>query len=387
MDAKTMLQRESFTDVLYKTIAHYFKTVHNIDVTITKNRLCNSKKMYIYYLPLFVSGFPVTRGMRKFLYSEYNVRGSWLKYFIGKFGVFVITHSFGLFASDSFYISSENKIPNYFISPCNRTIRFYNFDKNHVDCIVKNGYKSDYLHNQVKFRLGANYTFIPQIMENGETWYRERIMYGNALARVRDEQVYQKSITDTMKYLKQLVQDTMIEKDSLNYYHELKQEINRLLDNLLVGCESRKIVELLLYPYLEKLFNKYTMKILVSISHGDLQSGNIWVTRDGDTIIYDWETVGIRSIWFDPAVFFWHLHRGAFSADFDKLIRNDNSIFINDPNREYNKSEKKIISSVILLEDLIFHLSEAEQLYDGYSKSRAENVLASLSLYLNRRIN
>ena len=184
MDIESMLNREPFYEILVRSIEDYYRIVEEKTVSISFLKTDRYlKKIFLYYKPSFISEKFLTKDVRDFLYSEYNIRGNLIRFLIGKIGVFILTHSYGLLAIKKLYLYCSGGLPNQqiFISPCNRSIRFYNFQKGYVDCIVKNGYSNAYMQNQLKFRLNYRRSYIPEILISGERWYREKIMYGNPL--------------------------------------------------------------------------------------------------------------------------------------------------------------------------------------------------------------
>ncbi|PKM71553.1 MAG: hypothetical protein CVU91_13280 [Firmicutes bacterium HGW-Firmicutes-16] len=230
MNISAMLEREPFYNVLFKTTSSYFRQVHGVEVNVGFNKTGDCKKLYLYCLPSFIAGEKITKGMREFLYSEYNIRGSLLKYLIGKLGVFAVTISHGLAANKRFYIEPSEAVKKpIFILPCNRSIRFYDFENDYVDCMVKESYRADFMENQMRFRLSNDYFFVPKVIEYGYRWYRERIMHGNPLARVRNQAAYRKGTADALAYMGVIAKDTIQYVDCGEYVRGLRDNISSML--------------------------------------------------------------------------------------------------------------------------------------------------------------
>ena len=52
----------------------------------------------------------------------------------------------------------------------------------------------------------------------------------------------------------------------------------------------------------QKVANTTDMRVSIAMTHGDLQTGNIYIDEENDkAYIIDWETVKKRSIWYDAA--------------------------------------------------------------------------------------
>lgn len=388
MNTKTMFEREDFFPVLFDSIRKYFFEVHNLDITITKNKQPDSTKFYLYYIPLFASAFPMSNGMKEFLYSEYNIRGSLIKYLAGKIGVFAITHSFGIGAYSSFYVNSNQDIvKNIFISPCNRTIRFYNFVENYVDCIAKAGYGIDFLRNQLMARKKYQYDFVPKVLDSGESWYRESIMHGNALARVRDMEKYQSCLEIAVSDIQFMAKDTLEYKDSLRYYIQLKEEVRKAVEQLGIA-ENNGYFDLIegFFSRHDPVFENNHFNIPLCLSHGDVQEGNIWVHVDGSVTIYDWETAKFRSVWYDPVTLFYRMHGGMEYTQLLGLMKEDTRYLLCDPCKSYSDDKKQMIAVILVIEDFIFNISEALQLQGNYPRKRANEVFDKFQGIMKRGV-
>lgn len=379
MNTKTMLERENFIEVLTATVKKYYRQVHDAEVELTEHFRPGAVKLYLYMVPLFLSRFPLSKGAKEFLYSEYNIRGSILKYIIGKLGVFSITNSFGIGAAKKLYLTvPEGVSTSLFISPCNRSIRFYDFEADTVDCILKEGYGGEFLNNQLDFRMGCSYSFVPRVLERGSDWYRERIMHGHALARVRSRQLYERSLNTALSYIAALAADTREFTDALTYSAELTDRLAGLCEGLTGAAADAARSALRRARQLQVS----EMSVPTCISHGDLQAGNIWVSHSEEVILYDWETCARRSVWYDPVTLFCGL-RTLRSEPLRQRLQEDPRWLYNDPGKDYSPAELWTISELVELEDLIFRLSEARQLTALYSEKRSAEVL---STYAKRRM-
>ena len=359
-----MLERENFTEVLTATIKKYYWQVHDVEAEVSTKKFPGAVAFYLYMTPLFLSRFPMTAGAKEFLYSEYNIRGSLIKYLIGKVGVFAVSNSYGLGAAKKLYIRVPEGISTaLFISPCNRTVRFYDFEADTVDCILKDGYKADFLENQLDFRMNCQYPFVPKVLKKGNDWYRERIMHGHALARVRDEEVFEASLQMALSHIATLASDSLEMIDANVYVSELVRKLEGLCGSIPVWEKVRKI-------------QMPIFSVPICMSHGDLQAGNIWVTNAGEVILYDWETCARRSVWYDPITFFCGLRSASRIPILERLKGNKNWL-CNDPQKSYAEDQLIAISQLVALEDLLFQLQEANQLTEPYIEKRAAEVLAA----------
>lgn len=372
MNTKTMLARENFIEVLIATVKKYYRQVHGAEVELTQHKRPGAVTLHLYMVPLFLSRFPLPKQAKELLYSEYNIRGNFLKYLIGKAGVFAITNSFGFGAAKKLYLTAPKGVnTSLFISPCNRTIRFYDFQTDTVDCILKDGYQGDFLNNQLDFRMTCHYPFVPKVLERGADWYRERIMHGHALARVRDTRLYERSLHTAVSFVSTLAEDTRDTVNAQAYICQLTEKLSALCADI-TGTAAEAQAALAKARNIEIP----DLTVPTCISHGDLQTGNIWVSNSGEVILYDWETCARRSVWYDPVTLYCGLRSGS-SEPLAVRLQTDDRWLCNDPNKHYSSQQIEAISRLVELEDLIFQLQEARQLTKPYQESRGAEVLAA----------
>ncbi len=387
MDANSMIKREPFYEILKTTTNEYGKTVYNEDIAFSQKPANGKKKMHFFMVHSFLSTLPVSKSTRKALYSEYNIRGSKIKYLLGKIGVFLITHSGSIFSKDKFYFSKASKaLKNVMITPCNRSIRYFHFDLGYVDCVVKDMYRNTYMQNQLQFRLQEKYSFVPKITAYGDRWYREDIMYGNALARVTDNAEYLRAQKVAIGFIKQMADDTLNNANAKYYFSELEKNYFNIIN--IFSKELAKELSFLgekLFGVSRALLDTTDITIPVVLSHGDLQAGNIWVGSDKRVTIYDWETVKLRSVWFDPATLFLKLHSSNFIDNFDNLIINDDRIFVNDTKKDYSEQDKKIIAMCVYIENILFYLDDIAQLPVEYSENICQDYVQSMKIDFQKR--
>ena len=221
-----------------------------------------------------------------------------------------------------------------------------------------NGGKLKYFDNEERFRISSNYDFVPSITDYGVNWYRELILDGQALARVKNVEQYKKSRNEVIGYLKIMVDDSLKYVEATSYSKEL---VNRISYLSKIAKEKKHIkngnVIIDTAIKASKIINESIEIIPVALSHGDLQDGNIWFdNKNNRTLILDWETNDYRSIWYDPSVLILSTRRhGAVYNMFTHIDNNKSAILINDKKTDYNM---KGVFAVYLLEDIIFYLED-----------------------------
>lgn len=371
-----MVVREDFYWILADTVTEYYRLVFRRDIVFSYEKTNGLEKLYINGKLGFIARFPAPSGVRKFLLAEYNIRGSRLKYLAGKAIAWLVGSFPQLGKVRSAYITADVFGKNTFISPQNRSIRFFDYDAMTVDCIMKSGFTSKYFSNQLAFRKKYQYNFMIPLLDSGDKWFRESILTGHPLARITNEALYQKAMADALAGISQLAEDTITYEESAVYIQTLLSKIKILLEeatqrkHITYGTETLQMAQ-----RKAELCMAYPMQIPLCMSHGDFQSGNIWVDQNGKTWIYDWETVGKRSVWYDSAVLCYSLRRAYGWQQFynEKLPA---VICTCDPQKTRTAEEFNIIKSVIFLEDILFYLEDmlelpedwGSQIYDGFAK-------------------
>lgn len=377
MDLRTIVKREDFISIFIDTTERYYRDVLKNEIKIFQKPVRGAKCLCINFLPSFIATFPASNGMKEALYGEFNIRGSKLKYLLGKFLVFSSIVSRGIFAWEKLWIySAEKRVVDFYCSPCNRTIRYFDFENDVVDCVIKTGYNTELMENQLSFRKEYNYEFVPQIIAEGTGWYREAIMHGHALARVTSEMEYLQAKVEAIKKLGILVRDTLRICTVDVYIEIMSRQVELLmkkLDSMISKDTKSRLIKLI--TIIEAQLCKSSIQIPVALSHGDFQAGNIWVNKNGSIIIYDWETSAVRSVWYDPATLLLNLRNSIESFSLKRRIIQEDCYLVNDPRKIYSQEEKKIIYTIIVLEDFIFQLTELSQRMFGCAEASLQDII------------
>jgi hypothetical protein len=361
MKIDAMIKRENFYSINEKTLENYFKNVYGLELQISTGKPLDYSKIVIYpKINAIVTRTP-SKLVLKYVFSEFNVRNNLRKFILGKLYTGFCLYSFGLLATKTLKFHKQSPVrDNILIWPCNRKIRIFDFENMFVDSIVKEGFTKKYFNKELTFRLSSNYHFVPAILKNGENWYREGILPGQPLARLSDNYQFGKSCDDAIIYMKTIVEDTIVYIDTVGYINKLLDNIIELLilakvkKNILTGDSINQIAKLCAIKAKD-----LPLKIPYALSHGDLQSGNLWVdTNSSQTYIIDWETNDFRSIWYDPATLLLSTRRNNGVLN---MVNNCNSsevkkaVLINDSFKDYNM---KAVMGLLVLEDIVFYLQD-----------------------------
>lgn len=368
MDLASMLQREDFFTLFFPTVEKYFREALNTEIKfsfVTDKEKCN---MVIKPRLSAVSSVYISKRAREFYYSEWNIRKSFLKNCAAKAYVFLMTRTGHKFSQYKFKMLPEpDSIYDLIIAPNNRSIRIFDYGKGVVGCIIKEGFTDKFFNNQIDFRKNYHYDFILPMICYEKNWFQEPIMHGHPLARISNKKLYDRAIKDSLKDICILAKDTLQYEASVEYISKLFEKIKRMI----VDAENEKGIK---YAQEAKCIAEFAIQeamlfdkaIPTVVSHGDFQSGNIWVDQQEKVWIYDWETVGRRSIWYDTAVLCYSLRRHNGWKD---LIEIESPSYVNLCDVDYSSytfNQYRGIKGIVLLEDLIFYLEDMLELPENW---------------------
>lgn len=365
MNIEQMVLRENIYGIIIITLKYYYKTIYNIDVEIDIKEYNLWDRVVIYpHLGSIMTRLP-KRKILRYLLNEYNIRDNILKYIIAKLYVVGCFFSFGLLAGKALYISNKEVMDNSIaIIPSNRKIRIYNFQTGFVDAIIKDTFTRKYFDNELSFRLDSVYDFIPPIIEHGDDWYREEILPGQPLARIKDEKLYEKYRNQAVKEIKELSSKYIQYENAIIYSEDLYAEILEKMGvakaNKRINCYDM-IIEIARAALAKAVLLEAPLPTVKS--HGDLQSGNIWVDlQHGKTYIIDWETHARRSIWYDCATILMSIRRANRLKEMMDNCETEAvraAVLTNDSRKNYHM---QAVMGIITLEDIMFYLDDMLEL-------------------------
>lgn len=384
MGIEDMLRREDFYKILQETIVDYYAKVRHQFVQCSTTPFENGEELRAFYFGNMVCRAHKPKGARGHLNAELNIRGSLWKYIAGKIIVHYMMLTKTKYSPGVIYLTKGVLGNNELISPQNRSIRVYDFDRQEVDCIIKKGFTEKYFNNQISFRKKYNYDFMVPLIDSGDGWFREPILKGHPLARVTGETKYNKSVEMAVKDIQTLAKDTLEYIPCSNYVPKLIDKAKHLTDN---ARQEKEISSYdycnALLEYVEKELAGVTMNIPTCISHGDFQSGNIWVRNDGKVLLYDWETAGRRSIWYDCTTLLYSLRRDFGWEQFMKEDQPSLSLTC-DPINNRGQEEFDCIKKIVLLEDYLFLIEDMMELPSDWGKRVFDKKIERLSSIITK---
>lgn len=382
-----MLEREDFYKVLQETLIKYYAEVRHKIVNCSYEPFEEGEELRLFSIGSLVCRANKPKGARVFLNAELNVRSSLWKYLAGKILVQYMMITRSAFSPGRFFLTKNALGNNEIISPQNRSIRIFDYDKSQVDCIIKQGFTDKYFNNQIAFRKQYNYDFMVPLIDSGDGWFREPILCGHPLARVTGKSKYQKGIDTAVQYIHKLADDTLEFIPSQEYVSELLTKALRLTEE----AKQKKRIKtynkcLVLLEFVDKGLNNVSMNIPTCMSHGDFQTGNIWMNDDGKVLLYDWETAGRRSVWYDSSTLLYSLRKpeGWFQFMNNKDLANTLPC---DPIKNREEKEFDLIKKIVLLEDFLFLIEDMIELPCDWGNEVFDKKIDNISLTINIKQN
>lgn len=342
MKISEMILREDFYKVNEETLACCY---HDADV---------STELFVYpRINAIITRHPGGK-VRRYLYTEYSIRGHFLKRWLIYLYMFLLFHSGGVFADRR--ISVQGRVENNdLIYPCNRKYRIFHFESNEVAVIVKAGFLADTLQREILFRENSREGYVLPVIKKGDAFYVEKIIDGVPLARILDN--YEKYIEEVLLLIQQLNTSERAVRTVKEYAEELQEKITYNLDAMAQYLRPEERVKVVCISEEMRRKLKKDIKIELGLSHGDLQPGNIWVERETDKIyIIDWESWDIRSTWYDKAVLLCNIRNG------DGIRGLLNNVFVG----LFEKDDYNIVKYIVALEDLLYKVIEVNSLPGEY---------------------
>lgn len=355
-----MLFREDIYGIMEKTLTEYYKDVFDTDVQVKVER-STFKNYYVIYprLGVAMARVPSSKVLRD-IYSQFNVQGNIFRKIAAWGYITLCVMTLGLIGSRSLRINKKAfKDRNVYIMPCNRKIRIFNYRDGYVDAILKVGFSDNNFKNELLYRRNTEFDFIPGIITYGERWYREVIVKGTGLVRM-PEPAYSEKVEEIKVLLKPFYEKNLHYVDALPYSQKLAEHVLNKLPELkeYKHIETTEYVQYVIQKCLETVKERGG-DVPIVVSHGDLQTGNILIDgKTGFVCIYDWETAGERSVWYDMGRFLLYSQRKGKYAYMvnhceEPSVKESLLTFDSDKGRDM-----ELVIAVLILEELVAFADE-----------------------------
>lgn len=348
MKISEMLQRENFYSILPDTINRYagfLRVEPGSAVVVGKGENAN---LYVNERLNAILSRKPSKEVRNYLRTEYTVGGSMLRKVAVAAYLTMASNMVRRNADKGVKLNTSLNLDNILIYPCNKKIRLFDFSSGIVYTVLKDGFPDIYIKRETEFRLNTKADFVPTILNNADGCYAEAIIKnGRPLARIQDAAFVENKKRESLQLLAGLTEKS-ISIQAREYLTGLK---NRCV-KMLAGKEGIKDATSLMVVF-DKLLG-YTDDSTVELvtSHGDFQPGNIWIDSEGKVVIIDWETVKVRSPFYDYAALYCHLRNHGGLQNLCSRVKED-SYLTNVPG-----SSVKTVLTLILAEELEYQTEE-----------------------------
>jgi hypothetical protein len=389
MTISDLQKREKFYNINNKTLEKYFSEIKRLSHRV---KICGSNdtfsinKSYFFVYPKINA--IVTKNnseeVRKYIFKEFSNNPNLLKRFAIYFYTRLLLKSRGMFSDKCISVEPKIKDENsLLIFPGNKKIKIFNFKENYVDSIVKESFIDYCFNKELDFRLNnTKYDFVLGVDRYSNRWYREKIIDGVSLPRISDKNKHKLFKVNVNKLLDLLQEDTKTEIKIGEHVNTLvskiKKESRKLEDKSKKFNFERNLEKFVMY-LVNMIANKKDI-ILLSLSHGDMQEGNVIIRRADEKIfIIDWETWGERTIWYDKLMFNYNLRNiYKFINNFKKYIFDYKNIICKDKNDIFttNLNRRKVIAIIFILEDLLWQIEESNDFPYGIVSNNLEKYFS-----------
>lgn len=345
-----MLAREDFFSILEQTLNENRRIIHATEPVVVKSVGRDCSLFINAQLNSIMSDHP-SEAVMDYLKTEFNVSGNPIRRMMVKGYLYAATTFVELFSQKGIKLHCENGVDmnNILIYPCNKKIRLFDFDNGIVYSMLKRDFPSLYFNRETKFRLEHKAPFIPQILDCTSGCYSERIIKGVPLARIKDENIKARCKEEALKQLLSLtLSDNRIM--AIDYLEELKELTLKQLEQK----PTFKDITTVSCLFDTLLAVEPNEEISLVISHGDLQPGNVWWDmQNGQIIIIDWETVKLRSPFYDYVALYYNLRSGGAEQQVINRIKTSSYLL------EYSPlCSPETIAKIVAAEELAYQTEE-----------------------------
>lgn len=371
MTISDLQRRENFYEINNKTLEKYFSEINRLSHRV---KICGSNdafsinKSYFFVYPKInaIVTKDNSEEVRKYIFKEFSNNPSLLKRFAIYFYTRLLLKSKGKFSDKCISIEPKIKDENsLLIFPGNKKIKIFNFKGNYIDNIIKESFIDHCFNKELDFRLNNKYDFVLGVERYSNRWYREKIIDGVSLPRISDKNKHE-LLKENVNNILDLLQEDKKKKIEIGEHAEKLvckiKKGSRELENKSEKFNFERNLEKFLMRLVNMIANRKDI-ILLSLSHGDMQEGNVIIRRADEKIfIVDWETWGERTTWYDKLMFNYNLRNiYKFVSNLKKYLLNHKDIICKDRNDIFTVDLKlrRVIAIIFILEDLLWQIEES----------------------------
>jgi thiamine kinase-like enzyme len=379
MKISTLIKREPFSEIFEKTMESFLGDLTSSTCTVQWKVDTNFKQDLVvgqrwYCNPLINSVF--VKGVNSKVFSsingeyKHNPLRPWLS-IVQKLYLILSQAKLTAIFFTKYTITISPPVleaKDKLIIGGNTKLRMIDISNNKVYVILKEGFDSKYLEQELYPRTNFPYIPIPKVIERSDntTWYCEEYIVGLPTSRINKDignQILAKAVGCVHKMLNETKEKVILGE----YTTHLKSKINQKIDNIsYINKSVNNNIKQITYSLVESLDQYSDNLITMAYCHGDFHQGNI-LTNGEKFWILDWEFSGKKQIFYDLIILLLGTRMdNGFSSRFIKLLNSEYNAYskelINNwpENQWHNDIQKKIDLTVFLLEDIIFYIDEID---------------------------
>ena len=362
-----LLKREDFAKTFEISFARYLFEVFNISATVNwRNNTKDSNFLLVNPKLNVIYSKNIDRAKLKLIVSEYEYNPNLVRRFLQKIYIklSISTYFEHLFAktivSVSPWIESFDEVC---IVPGNQSIRIINLETLTARVILKEGFSSQSIRNEIYLRQKYKFLPIPKLLnvDTQSLWFEELQVSALPFNRIDNQTIKDKILIDVKRNLLKLYSETTIKIDIKNYVKSLYETCDNFITKLpeiYTKFDKKEIRDFfILLNETVKNFPDRTIDLVQS--HGDLQLGNILVgDNNSELYLIDWEYTEKRSIFYDSLVLATDCRKPKGLAKRIKTILDGADLSWNWCIKTDGFRLSKCELAIFLIEDLIVRLSE-----------------------------
>jgi hypothetical protein len=362
-----LLKREDFAKTFEISFARYLFEVFNITATVNwRNNTKDSNFLLVNPKLNVIYSKNIDRAKLKLIVSEYEYNPNLVRRFLQKIYIklSISTYFEHLFAktivSVSPWIESFDEVC---IVPGNQSIRIINLETLTARVILKEGFSSQSIRNEIYLRQKYKFLPIPKLLnvDTQSLWFEELQVSALPFNRIDNQTIKDKILIDVKRNLLKLYSETTIKIDIKNYVKSLYETCDNFITKLpeiYTKFDKKEIRDIfILLNETVKNFPDRTIDLVQS--HGDLQLGNILVgDNNSELYLIDWEYTEKRSIFYDSLVLATDCRKPKGLAKRIKTILDGADLSWNWCIKTDGFRLSKCELAIFLIEDLIVRLSE-----------------------------
>jgi len=364
-----LLKREDFPRIFEQSFTKYLSDVFEVIAFVNwRNNSKSNTYLLVNHKLNVIYSKNINRRKLKSISSEYAYHQNILRHFLQKVYINIAICSYfeWLFIKAIIEIEPSNfDLSGLCIIPGNHSIRIIDLEASSCRVILKEGFNSKFIKNEIHLRNKYNFLPIPKLLnfDSEGLWYEEEQVNALPLNRINFQVIKDKALLNAQLFLSRLYKKTLVRVNLGNYLESLYDSCISLIKTL--PCpytqDNKKRIEgilILLIANLSK-FKDYDIELVQS--HGDFQPANILVDKIEEHLyLIDWEYSDKRSLYYDALVFETQSRAPkGLSKRLRRALDESNTSWRWCTNNIQAKLTKLELS-VFLIEDLIVRLSELQ---------------------------